>query len=183
MLRIIKRLFSSKRRSPIDSAKTKKKSPKTNKTRKSILKRSSMDASSASMNAPLKKKSLVFSPEIHSIKEFSDSEFSDSEKEKVRACYPPQRPRIFPCRNKYTVFDNIDEFNVYAREVSDKIIKQRQRGLPTVKEHYKTMKTQLKEKGHYRKKIPPQYRLYDEDSGNIIDLRLFPDEDDDDDNK
>lgn len=155
--------------------KTKKKSPP------KILKKDKTAKASASASATAtRKKRLTFSPELRDIVEFSvdASIHNNQELLRVPRCNPPQRPKTYPCRNKYTVFENVDEFNQYARDVSDKIMKQRQSGLPSVSSHYKTMKNRLKETGSYKKKIPPEYRLYDDESGRIVDIRLFSNDDD-----
>lgn len=169
MLRFLSNVFSRKKgksRSPTDSPKSKTRSARSNSAPRSILKKS----------PSTRKKSLSFSSNIKSVKEYAPDNSPSDLTYSVPKCHPPQRPKNFPCRQKNTVFDNAEEFNEYARDVSDTIMRRRRKGLPSVSSHYKTMKNKLKATGSYRKKIPPEYRFYDEDSGRIIDVRLFPDE-------
>lgn len=166
MLRFLSNVFSrknKKEKSPSPKSKTRSaRSPP-----KSILKK-----------APsTRKKSISFSSNIKSVREYAPENTPDSLIETAPACNPPQRPKKYPCRIKNSIFENVDEFNEYARDVSDRIISRRRKGLPSVSSHYTTMKHKLTESGSYKKKIPSQYRFYDEESGRIIDVRLFSNDD------
>lgn len=171
MLRFLSNVFSRKKNqgrstSSPSSSKSKTRSARSSSVPRSILKKS----------ASTRKKSLSFASNIKSVKEYAPDNSPDELFNSIPICHPPQRPKKYPCRQKYTIFDSVEEFNQYARDVSDSTIKKRQSGLPSVSSHYKTMKNKLRESGSYRKKIPPEYRFYDEESGRIIDVRLFPDD-------
>jgi hypothetical protein len=170
MLRFLSNVFSRKTRkdsSPKSNTSPKSKTKRANSPPKSILKKS----------ASTRKKSLSFSSNIKSVREYAPEHTPDMLLKSTPMCNPPQRPKKYPCRIKNSIFENIEEFNEYARDVSDTIINRRRKGLPSVSSHYKTMKNKLKESGSYRKKVPEEYRFYDEDSGRIVDVRLFPNED------
>lgn len=167
MLRFLSNVFSKKSRKD-ESARSV--SPKTRRTRsppKSILKKS----------ASTRKRSISFASDIKSVREYAPETTPDTLLKNTPLCNPPQKPKRYPCRIKHSIFESVDEYNQYSRDSSDRSISRRRKGLPSVSSHYKTMKNKLKESGSYRKKIPPEYRFYDEDSGKIIDVRLFPDED------
>lgn len=171
MLRFFSSVFSRKNRSSSSSPKSSspKSSSSASKSRrkpKSILKKS----------ASTRKKTLSFATNIKSVREYAPENTPDMLLKDTPLCHPIQRPRNFPCRIKNSIFEDSKEFNEYARDVSDKIISQTRKGLPSVSAHYKTMKTKLKSSGSYKKKVPPEHRFYDEESGRIIDVRMFPDE-------
>jgi hypothetical protein len=170
MLRFLSNVFSRKSkkdRSPRSSSPI----SKTRRSRsppKSILKKS----------ASTRKKSISFASNIRSVQEYAPENTPDMLLKNTPTCNPLQRPKKYPCRIKNSIFESVEEFNQYARDSSDRSMSRRRKGLPSVSSHYKTMKNKLKESGSYRKKVPSEYRFYDEDSGRISDIRLFPNEDD-----
>lgn len=168
MLRFLSRAFSRKSKKDSSSSSARSKTRRSHSPPKSILKKS----------PSTRKKSLSFSSNIKSVREYAPEFSPDMLLKSTPLCNPPQRPKKYPCRIKNSIFENVEEFNEYARHVSDIIISRRRKGLPSVSSHYKTMKSKLKETGSYKKRVPAEYRYYDEDSGRIIDVRLFSNEDD-----
>ena len=171
MLRFLSNVFSRKTKknnSPKSSSSSRSKTARLNSPPRSILKKT----------PSTRKKSLSFSSNIKSVREYAPEFSPDTLLKSTPLCSPPQRPKKYPCRIKNSIFENVEEFNEYARDVSDTIISRRRKGLPSVSSHYKTMKNKLKETGSYKKRVPAEYRFYDEDSGRIIDVRLFSNEDD-----
>lgn len=171
MLRFFSNVFSRKNKGQSSSPRSSTSKSKTRSARsasapKSILKKS----------PSTRKKKLSFSSNIKSVKEYAPDNSPNDTFNHIPRCNPPQRPKNYPCRRKNTVFETVEEFNEYARDVSDTKLQRRQQGLPSVSSHYKTMRSKLKESGSYRKKIPPEYRLYDEDTGSIIDIRMISNE-------
>lgn len=175
MLRFLKNVFTRKNKkhrehSPSSHSKSIKSSRSNSlehSSPKSILKKSSST----------RKKSLSFAPVIKSVRLYAPDEPDSDSPQSVSRCNPPSRPRKFPCKKQNTIFDNVEEFNQYARDISDKIISQRRQGLPSRSAHYSTMKRTLKSTGSYKRKIPAEYRFYDDKTGSIIDLRMFTPED------
>lgn len=173
MLRFLSNVFTRKDRSPKSS------STRSTSSAKSKTRRAHSPPRSILKKAPsTRKKSLSFSSNIKSVREYAPEFSPDTLLKNTPMCNPPQRPKRYPCRIRNSIFENAEEFNEYARDVSDTIISRRRKGLPSVSSHYKTMKSKLKESGSYRKRVPAEYRYYDEETGRIIDVRLFPNEDD-----
>jgi hypothetical protein len=175
MLKFLKNIFTRKNQkhkehSPSSHTKTSKSSRSSSLARsspKSILKKS----------ASTRKKSLSFAPVIKSVRLYAPDEPDNNSLQSTPKCHPPSRPKKFPCKQQNTIFDDVEEFNQYARDVSDKIVSQRRQGLPSRSEHYSNMKRTLKSTGSYKRKIPAEYRFYDDKTGSIIDLRMFTPQD------
>jgi len=175
MLRFLSNIFSKTRKNKSDSTSPSPKSTPSSKskTRKSRTLGHSSPKSILKKSTSTRKKSLSFAPNIKSIRQYVPDEPDNYLLKNTPNCSPPQRPKKYPCKINYSIFDDKDEFNEYARDVSDRIISQRREGLPSRSTHYSTIKKKLKETGSYKKIIPQEYRFYDEQTGKIIDLRLF----------
>jgi hypothetical protein len=176
MLRFLSNIFSKTRKNKSDSkTPSPKSSSSKSKTRKSLAR--SPPKSILKKSTSTRKKSLTFAPTLKSVRVYAPDDKEIDILRETPKCSPPQRPKKYPCRLQNTIFEDSEEFNQYARDVSDRTITLRRQGLPSRSSHYSTMKRKLKETGSYKKIIPPEYRFYDQNTGKIIDLRLFTPDD------
>jgi hypothetical protein len=159
----IKSLFTRKnRKTPTQDTRG---SREKNKTR-SILKRT------GSTSNKTKKNIRFSSPSRNQVKLYAPENEPREPLPPYRKCSSRPREEDFPCIIRGTVFYDMDEYEEY-----ENLIHNKNRGHLPVRMHYAHMKKTLKNTGSYKKKIPPQYRYYDEETGKIHDIRLFPDED------
>jgi len=163
MLSRIKAFFTQKNK----KSNTESRETRNTKTR-SILKKP------GTTNNKTRKNIRFSSPSRNQVKIYAPENEPMEPMPPYRKCSSRPRERDFPCQIKGAVFNNMEEFNEYARLVND-----RNRGHLPAYMHYANMKKSLKSTGSYKKKIPPQYRYYNEDTGEIHDIRLFKDDDSD----
>lgn len=161
MLSRIKSFFTSKNR----NSNTETRNTKT----RSILKKP------GSSNNKTRKNIRFSSPSRNQIKFYAPDNEPMDPMPPYRKCSSRPRERDFPCQIKGAIFNTMEEFNEYARLVNDK-----NKGHLPAYMHYANMKKSLKSTGSYKKIIPPQYRYYNEETGEINDIRLFKDDDSDD---
>lgn len=168
MLSRIKSFFTSKnRKSNTEEASTSRE--RLNSKTRSILKKPTSNG-----NNKTRKNIRFSSPSRNQIKLYAPENEPREPGPSYRKCGNRPRETDFPCQIRGAIFYNMEEFNEYARLVNDK-----NRGHLPAYMHYANMKKTLKSTGSYKKKIPPQYRYYDEESGKIYDIRLFKDDDSD----
>lgn len=163
MLSRIKSFFTQKNR----KSNTESRETRNTKTR-SILKKP------GTTNNKTRKNIRFSSPSRNQIKIYAPDNEPMEPIPSYRKCSSRPRESDFPCQIRGAIFYNIEEFNEYARLVNDK-----NKGRLPAYMHYANMKKTLKSSGSYKKKIPPQYRYYDEETGEIHDIRLFNDDDSD----
>lgn len=82
------------------------------------------------------------------------------------------QPLQFPCAYKGGVFENLEEWEIFTRMLRSKNVSTK---LKSIKDHYRDVKSKLVKENKYKKQIPAEYRLYNEDTGEIIDLRTYYD--------
>jgi hypothetical protein len=82
------------------------------------------------------------------------------------------QPLQFPCAYKGGIFENLEEWETFTRMLRSKNVSTK---LKSVKDHYRDVKSKLVKENKYKKTIPAEYRLYNEDTGEIIDLRTYYD--------
>lgn len=161
MLSRLKSLFTRKNRK--SQTNDTRGSREKNKTR-SILKTTSTNKT---------KKSIRFSsPSRNQVKIYAPENEPREPLPSYRKCSSRPREEDFPCIIRGTVFYDMEEYEDY-----ENLIHNKNRGHLPVHMHYAHMKKTLKNTGSYKKKIPPQFRYYDEETGKIYDIRLFPDDD------
>lgn len=82
-------------------------------------------------------------------------------------------PGIFPCRHKNTVFRNYDEYKEWINLKRSAALAETSHGLDMAA-HYRNIRdANLVTTGRWNKPIPPEYRIYNEETGEIKDTRLF----------
>lgn len=102
------------------------------------------------------------------VKEYS----LDSEEKKYKSSKIPSNITTkcgsgrFPCKYRNTVFQNGQEWKDYLNIINNRNTKNT--GLSR-----QTVMSELSKKGKSAKKIPPEYRLYNIQTGEIFDLRDF----------
>jgi hypothetical protein len=111
---------------------------------------------------------------------YTDYEDEDSSISHYRRC-PHKKyitPGIFPCRYKNTVFKNYDEYIEWVNLKRNAATAETSHG-PDMLAHYRNIRdANLMTTGRWNKPIPPEYRIYNEETGEISDTRLFePDSD------
>lgn len=97
-----------------------------------------------------------------------------------RRCPHPKyiTPGIFPCRYKNTLFKNYDEYKEWINIKRAASTSHTTSATDPIT-HYRAIRNEeLKSTGRWNKYIPPEYRIYNEETGEINDSRLFqPDSD------
>lgn len=92
-----------------------------------------------------------------------------------RRCPHPKyiTPGIFPCRHKNTVFRNYDEYNEWVNLKKNAALAETSHGSDMIS-HYRNIRdANLMTTGRWNKPIPPEYRIYNEETGEINDTRLY----------
>lgn len=75
---------------------------------------------------------------------------------------------VFPCVYRGVIFENIDEWNDYIENMSTKNVSTSHR---SVTSHRKSTMAALSKRGQRAKIIPEQFRLYNNQTGEIFDMR------------
>jgi hypothetical protein len=149
---------------------------KYNKTRVNIRRRGGMPSG--------KGKTVRFGEER--IKEFATAPSYTDEYDEMssishyRRCPHPKyiTPTIFPCRHKNTVFKNYDEYMEWVNLKRAAVSAETSHGRDMLGHYRNVRDEELKSSGRWNKYIPPEYRIYNEETGEINDSRLFqPDSD------
>ena len=132
-----------------------------------------------------KPKTLRFAEDSNQIAEFKTilPYMSDDEETSIkhyRRC-PHEKyitPGIFPCRYHNTLFRNIEEYMEWKKIKKDASLSETSHGLDR-EQHLRNIRSkELVTSGRWNKPIPPEYRVYNEATGEITDVRLFePDSD------
>jgi hypothetical protein len=79
----------------------------------------------------------------------------------------------FPCLYKGVVFENIDEWNDY---IKNRYTRNESTGYKSIDSHKRSIISSLSKKGKLAKKIPEEWRLYNNQTGEVYDIRdLNPD--------
>ena len=132
-----------------------------------------------------KSKTLRFAEHPEQVAEFKTilPYMSDDEESSIkhhRRC-PHEKyitPGIFPCRYHNTLFRNIQEYMEWKKIKKDASLSETSHGIDRA-QHLRNIRTkELLTSGRWNKPIPPEYRVYNEETGEITDARLFePDSD------
>jgi hypothetical protein len=81
-------------------------------------------------------------------------------------------PGIFPCRHKNTLFRNYEEYKEWINLKREAALAQTSHGSDMLG-HYRNIRdANLMTTRRWNKSIPPEYRIYNEETGEITDSRL-----------
>lgn len=118
--------------------------------------------------------------EFTTVPSYEDEYDEMSSTSHYRRCPHPKyiTPSIFPCRHKNTVFKNYDEYMEWVNLKRTASRAETSHGIDSVSHYRNVRDEELKSSGRWNKYIPPEYRIYNEETGEIMDVRLFqPDSD------
>lgn len=111
--------------------------------------------------------------------DLEDSDEDSSIKHYRRCPHPKYMSRgTFPCRHHNTVFRTYEEFMEWMQMKKDASTAETSHGLDTLQHSRSIRDAKLITTGRWNKYIPPEERIYNEETGEISDARLFaPDSD------
>jgi hypothetical protein len=145
-------------------------SPRSSSKRSS---KSSTRSSSSSKKAKAKtRKNVRINSPLNQVRAYTLSSSEKANKRhtpRYKAC--PKYPEAddFPCSKAYTVFENMHDYEQHKDDFGLRDPSKR----ASVRSHYSQMREKFATEGKNARKIPPEYRLYDTDTGAVHDLRFF----------
>jgi hypothetical protein len=144
-------------------------SPRSSSKRSS--KSSSRRSSSSNKKAKTRKQVRINSPlnKVHAYSLSSTEKANKRHTSRYRACPKYPEEDDFPCSKAYTVFENMHEYEQHKDDFGLRDHSKRS----SVRSHYSQMREKFATEGKNARKIPPEYRLYDTDTGEVHDLRFF----------
>lgn len=109
-----------------------------------------------------------------------EESYEESSIKDYRRCpHPKYMSRgTFPCRHHNTVFRTYEEFMEWIQMKKDASAAETSHGIDSEQHRRNIRDAKLITTGRWNKPIPPEYRIYNEETGEINDARLFtPDSD------